>query len=693
MTEHFVREHFAGIEGILVEEQMSQNNAITSLLNKASKAGTGNAGRPEFIIQFDATSEFLIVIECKAKITDHKGEIHNPQKFAVDGAKWYSQFLSEKYDVLAIAVSGMSLSKCCVSSFLQFRGGNCKSINQEVLLTADDYLRIYQNHPEKYRADYDSLREYMKNLNRDLHKHGIPENKRATLISMMLVSLKSGSFRAGYKREESPKQLVNFLVDTAISELEKGGVHGQKKREMLDSEFSFLKTNNVLPKEKHILRNIIVDVDKKVNSFAETHEYRDVLGDMYIEFLRYANSDKGLGIVLTPPHITGLFIKLANLTPRSVVYDNCAGTGGFLVAAMREMIVRAKGDSKLESRIKEEGVIGTDMQPHIFTLAVSNMFIHQDGKSKIRSESCFDPELIKWVKEQKPTAGFLNPPYGNACNQDELEFILNNLECLTEGSTCIALIPMQCALATGGERLVFKEQLLAKHTLEAVLSMPDDLFLNAKVSTVTCAMIFTAHKPHPKVKDVFLGYFKDDGFERRRIGGRCDAFGKWESIQSRWIDLFQSRREAPGLSVCAPLTAKDEWAAELFVKTDYSKIVKSDFENEIHQYSTYLYSNGILKSADSAPAKCMDISLDTSNFNPVSVMSLFEIDGTPTTKPDDIRIMELESSKELLPYLTTQSTNNGVQGYFTPDFRIIAPISIGSSSHLIMLRCCCRNSI
>ena len=51
--------------------------------------------------------------------------------------------------------------------------------------------------------------------------------------------------------------------------------------------------------------------NENINLFMKTYRYHDVLGQFYIEFLRYANNDKGLGIVLTPPHITELFSELA----------------------------------------------------------------------------------------------------------------------------------------------------------------------------------------------------------------------------------------------------------------------------------------------------------------------------------------------------------------------------------------------
>jgi len=61
--------------------------------------------------------------------------------------------------------------------------------------------------------------------------------------------------------------------------------------------------------------------------------------------------------------------------------------------------------------------------------------------------------INKQVKSKKPTVGFLNPPYkaDKKTDTDELEFILNNLDCLVDGGTCVAIVPMQSALAQTGK--------------------------------------------------------------------------------------------------------------------------------------------------------------------------------------------------------------------------------------------------
>ncbi|MBK7856920.1 MAG: N-6 DNA methylase [Bacteroidetes bacterium] len=44
------------------------------------------------------------------------------------------------------------------------------------------------------------------------------------------------------------------------------------------------------------------------------------------------------------------------------------------------------------------------------------------------------------------------------------------------------IVPMQSALAQSGKVFELKKKLLEYHTLEAVFSMPDELFINSDVS-------------------------------------------------------------------------------------------------------------------------------------------------------------------------------------------------------------------
>jgi len=663
-TEIIVRNHFNQfLDEIEIEEQKSDNVKIDKLLKTASKKGSGK-GYPEFLITYNTNSNLLIVIECKAEVTKHESKTKDKYSdYAVDGVLLYSSYLSKDFDVLAIAVSGESKRNIKVSHFLHLKGERkAIEIFGDKLLSADDYLNGYLKSPEKFRQDYKTLLDFTKKLNENLHSHKILESQRSLLLSCILIALENTAFKTSYASHKTPKNLANSLVQTVSNELENANILGDKLNN-LNIQFSFIKTDTSLSKKDKVLKVLIDEIDENINQFIKTYEYFDVLGQLYIEFLRYANSDKGLGIVLTPPHITELFSELAQVNKNSIAYDNCTGTGGFLISAMKKMIEDAKGDKEKEGEIKSKHLIGTEYQSHIFALAISNMYIHQDGKTSIINGSCFEPNIIKEVKAKKPTVGFLNPPYqsNKKTDTDEFEFILNNLECLVDGGTCIAIVPMQKALSTRGKVYEFKKQLLSKHTLDAVLSMPDELFFNSKVGVVSCIMVFKAHKPHPKNKETYFGYYKDDGFVKRKIQGRYDAFGNWEGIKEKWISNYINRKQEAGFSVNKVVTADGEWVAEAYMKTDYSKLTDEDFMNTLLNYSTYLFGNKLSNFVSVERDKENTLKLNTKNWRLFNLdKKLFEITGSKTTS-----ILELEEyGIGNYPYVTTQASNNGIGGFY-----------------------------
>ncbi|WP_062428805.1 N-6 DNA methylase [Treponema endosymbiont of Eucomonympha sp.] len=662
-TETLVRNHFSQFsDSIIIEEQRSDNPKIDKLLKNASKKG-GGKGYPEFIISYKTNPDLLIVIECKADITKHESKEQDKYAdFAVDGALLYSAYLSKGYDVLSIAVSGETKNSLRVSHFLQLKNEKVAvSIFDDTLLSLDEYLNAYLKSPEKFRQDYNKLLDFTKQLNEKLHGYKILESQRSLLISSILIALENPAFKRSYASHKKPENLAASLVQTVSDELETANISG-KKLENLQIQFGFIKIDTSLSKTENILREIIDEIDENVNTFIKTHQYFDVLGQLYIEFLRYANSDKGLGIVLTPPHITELFADLAQVNKNSIAYDNCTGTGGFLIAAMRRMIADAKGDEKKVKEIKAKQLIGTEYQAHIFALAVSNMYIHQDGKTNIMNGSCFDDAIIEAIKAKKPTVGFLNPPYkaNKKTDTDELEFVLNNLECLVDGGTCIAIVPMQSALVTNGKGVVIKKELLKKHTLEAVLSMPGELFFNSDVGEVTCIMIFTAHKAHPKNKTTFFGYYKDDGFVKRKTKGRIDALGKWTGIKEYWLTNFINRKDEPGLSVNEIVNAYCEWSAENYMETDYSSLCAVNFEDTLHDYATFLFANKVVRCVSDESLLPKKPAIDVSEWQYFALTDLFTITGSETTPLLDLE----EYGKGKYPYVTTQATNNGVASFF-----------------------------
>lgn len=662
-TESLVRTHFSAYAGeVTVEEQQSQSRRIARLLRGASKSGAGQ-GRPDFIVRFAAEPELLAVVECKAQTAKHESADRTAHaEYAVDGALYYAMHLSDGFDVLAIAVSGVP-GRTRVSHFLQLRTQREPSpIFGDELLAPKDYIDGYRSDDGKYRQDFASLQRFIRALNDTLHIDKVAEGDRALLISAILIALERPAFKRAYLAEAQPKPLARLTVDAALESLRDAGVDGERLA-VIKQAFGFLPTSPVLSTKPGALGEIISDIDDNVNSFRKTHQFRDVLGSLYIEFLRYANSDKGLGIVLTPPHITELFADLAGVNAKSIVYDSCAGTGGFLISAMKKMVADAKGNTAVERRIKASQIHGVELQSSIYALAVSNMYVHQDGKTSILHGDCFADSVVKYIAGLKPTVGMLNPPYkaDKARDVEELAFVECNLRTLHPGGVCVAIVPMQSALSQRGKIADLKRALLARHTLEAVCSMPNELFFNSKVGVVSCVMVFTAHRPHPRNKEVFLGYFKDDGFEKRKVGGRQDVDGRWEAIKQVWLEHYLNRRSKPGLSVTVALGPEDEWVPETYMETDYSVLEDGMFEQTLHAYSTYLFASGQQGAVGDEPVARRRTPLrDSSTWRKFQLTDLFRVSGTTTTPPRELAYRRPGP----FPYVTTQASNNGVGGFY-----------------------------
>ncbi len=667
ITESFFRNHVLGDDfyqngKVIFEEQSPSNLKIKKLLTNASKSGKGQ-GFPEFIVQYKENPEVIIVVECKAETKYHESEKKdNPKSYAVDGALLYSSFLSKEFDVIAIAISGETERELKVTHYLQLKNTNEAHhiFKDDKFLSFSDYLDGYKTDERKFNQDFQELLKYSKTLNDKLHTLKVAESNRSLLISGALIALTDKAFCKAYKYQK-PKELAENLINTIKNKLT--DVQNKHIEDIINT-YSFITTHTILAVKENELRDIITSVDEKINNFIKSYQYFDTLGQFYNEFLRYANNDKGLGIVLTPPHITELFAEIANITKDSIALDTCTGTGGFLISAMKKMIVDAGNDTAKILDIKSKQIIGVEIQHSIFSLTCSNMFIHGDGRSNLIKGSCFDKPVINNILGYKPNVAFLNPPYkASKTDIEELEFVKSSLELIEKGSLSISIVPMMCATATKGAKFELKKAILKEHTLEAVFSMPNELFHNSNATVNTCIMVFRAKEKHPKGYKTYFGYWKQDGFIKIKNIGRTDFYNKWPLTQKKWLEAYRNKDEIAGHSVKKVVNENDEWCAEAYMETDYSILKKSDFINNLKAFLAYkllVKNSGFSVSANPAD-NSKDYIINTDDwkyfrYDDGTDNSIFKIKkGKRLTKKDQ--------SDGNIPYVSSSSLNNGIDNY------------------------------
>lgn len=606
ITEDIVRQHFkddALFSSVKFEEQKSSNKRIVELLKGKSKNGGSGDGKPEFIISFPTNSNYIIVVECKAKPHYHESnERNNAKDYAVDGVLHYAKALKSEFNVLAIAVSGENVDELQVSHFYWKREKDEYSeLSDRKLLALDDYMQVFEDQffiTDFYTRDIAFKARY---LNEEFQAYTIPEYKRCTMVSAMLLALIDKRFKEEYAEASTIKELGRKMLSAinSVFEAESDIVRSKtvilREFENILNEPLFVQDSIKHKEHKNqdstlqVAKDFIIYLQKNVYPLVEHSNIGyDVLGRFYVEFIRYAGSEQKSGLVLTPAHITELFCDLADLRISDIVYDPCCGTGGFLVAAMQRLFALAGNNKKKREKIRKTQLCGCELRSDMFTYACSSMRFRGDGKSNLYNGSCFN-NADSIADNHKPTVAMLNPPYdvGNAGQMEFIEHALNVLNPQADGRV-VAIVQMSCAIKDEKDLKAVKRRILAKHHLKAVLNMPDDLFY--PVGVVTCIMVFEANKPNAGRKTWF-GYFKDDGFEKRKHLGRIDAQNKYTDIKKRWLDAYVNEEQIPGLSVRKEVKAEDEWCAEAYMETDYSTLCDNDFIEKMREYAAFLVQN------------------------------------------------------------------------------------------------------
>ena len=559
-------------------------------LNRYDCGGKG-IGKPEFVITFEKARDTVIVIECKASLKKHESEKRNqPDAFAVDGALYYAKFIKDYFNVIAIAVSGTAIDSCKVSTF-DWRKGQEEpqelGRGKDVLFSPENYLHMVKGEKISKKVSIDEIRKLALVMHDSLRSLRMPEKEKPVFIAGILIALKDEDFVSNYSNQNSFRALHALLQDAIKTVLEKSDIRQDKINDIKD-HFEKIGRNDAI---KDIPLNndkslfwFISELDRKIKPMMDYADSAiDALGIFYHEFVKYSGGDgKGLGIVLTPQHLTEFMCDLAGVNKNSRVVDICCGSGAFLVTAMSKMFKGA--NSKEIEKIKREQLYGVESDDDIYTLAIANMIVRGDGKSNIKYGDCFKTETKDWLHGKQLTVGLINPPYSQK-DHTELEFVQNMLDLLVPGGTGVVVVPMSCAIGTKFK--TEREKLFKNHTLKAVFSMPDDIFYSNNASTNVCVMVWTAHKPHDSTKQTFFGYYKNDGFVKAKKLGRIDKFNRWERIKQEWLNLYENLDVKDGLTAKRPVKWDDEWLCEAYMETDYSNLKQSDFEQTINNFLAY----------------------------------------------------------------------------------------------------------
>ncbi len=600
---------------IKLDPQGSTIKEIDDALKTASKSDTGKVGFPEYC---GVVKDFLLVIEDKADVSFHIkrnnkdlicDDLKSKKDYAINGALHYGKHLAKNTtykQIIAFGISGNEKRHRITPLFINERGEykELEDVETFTLFNEKNIDEYYTKNILKEETPEEKTTEEIlkdaKQLHHDLVAFGsIQDKDKPLIVSGILLALREMEFK-GFRIDDLIGDKISTDGEKIYEAIEKNlkrvNVVPQVKKDKLLSQFLVIKDtkainviNKVLNKTplKYFAEFLYENVYKNIKYIQSAEDY---LGRFYGEFMSYSGGDgQSLGIVLTPKHITELFCDLAELKPTDNVLDPCCGTGGFLIAAMHDMILKAENPHQVNN-IRKNQLHGLELQPYMFTIATTNMILRGDGKSNLEQEDFLKNNAFQ-LQEKSCTVGMMNPPYsmGSKGNPSlyEINFTEHLLDSIVEDGKVIVIVPQSSMVGKTKEEKNIKANILKKHTLEGVITLNKNTFYG--VGTNPCIAIFTAGIPHYKEKEVKFINFENDGFEVQKHRGLIETINAKDRKQHLLDVWFNKIDTETKFCVKTTIENTDEWLHSFYYFNDEIP-TESEFEKTIADYLTFEFS-------------------------------------------------------------------------------------------------------
>nr|WP_318739977.1 N-6 DNA methylase [uncultured Treponema sp.] len=557
-------------------EQESLNDSIDKALDeyKSKQGGTGG-NRPDCkllaydsygtaypgLIEYKGYKDRLVKFDengnVAIKTSDNKNDYKNINSYAVNGAVHYANALlhyTDYEDIISIGVTGYKDESGNLQHEIgvYYVSGKNYGYGQEVAKYTDlSFLG---------ETNFDSFIEKVKSLNLTEEEKNKSIEKREQEISSSLVKLNNDIYKNESGLGESARIylvaasiIANLGIkgENPVRPLEKSDLKSSAEKGERDGDIMLRKINTFLtaknvPEDK---KNLIIqtfseglltneNINKPINGESQLKRvfskviddlglyYKiglttDFTGRLFNEMYNWLGftQDKLNDVVLTPSYVASFLARLARVNKDSYVWDFATGSAGLLVAAMNIMIDDAKSSlkspdefKKKEAFIKANQLLGLEILPSIYMLAILNMILMGDGSSNILNKNSLTDfngnyGFVRTSEKFPATAFVLNPPYSASGNG--MIFVEKALSMMDKGYAAIIIQNS----AGSGKAVEYNKKILKHSTLLASIKMPIDLFVG-KSSVQTNVYVFRVGEAHQKDEIVKFIDFSNDGYTR-----------------------------------------------------------------------------------------------------------------------------------------------------------------------------------
>ena len=559
--------------------QQPLNHEIDTALDEYfSKSGGTGGNRPDakLLLRGSNGHDYPVLIEYKGykgklvkldgdgridnRTSKNEPNYKNIKEYAVNGAVHYANALlhyTSYTHILAIGVTGWMDAQKKLAYQIGVYEVSKKNLGMGQSVGTYDDLSFLK------KENFDAFVEQIEQLSLTPEELAAIKAKREQEISISLTRLNNDIYQNEKNLTESDRVylVVASIMATLgvpqknIPPLEKADLRSSAEPNNTDGEILMRKVRNflnarALPQEKResivrMLENTILADNLNRVTDGETQLKRvfakivddlgiyykiglttDFTGKLFNEMYGWMGftQDKLNDVVLTPPYVAELLVKLARTDKDSYAWDNATGSAGLLVAAMNEMLRDARATihspeqlRQKEIQIRANQLLGLEVLPNVYMLAVLNMILMGDGSSHVLNmdslqdfDGTYQEIQSDGTQEQKefPANVFvLNPPY--SAPGKGMVFVASALARMKRG---YAAVIVQNS-AGSGKAVEYNREILKHHTLLASIKMPIDLFIG-KSSVQTNIYVFRVGEKHEKDSVVRFVDFSHDGYTR-----------------------------------------------------------------------------------------------------------------------------------------------------------------------------------
>jgi type I restriction enzyme M protein len=238
----------------------------------------------------------------------------------------------------------------------------------------------------------------------------------------------------------------------------------------------------------------------------EDFQFSDLLGSAY-EFLinMFAESaGKKGGDFYTPRDVIRLMVRMLNPTPGMSIYDPTCGSGGMLIIS-REYIEQSGGDP---TNLRLCGQVN---DASAWSICKINMLLHGIRGSDIRLEDTLLHPLHRDGGElERFDRVIANPPFSQNYTKSSMEFperfrwgwcptsgkkadlmFAQHMLAVCKAGAMVATVMPHGVLFRGGAEKEIRKKFLEQDVIEAVISLPQNLFYGASIPA--CILIMRAN--------------------------------------------------------------------------------------------------------------------------------------------------------------------------------------------------------